>query len=792
MRIYIFIIILIIPFVSFSQNIRQNIRGTVIDKHSKMPLIGANVMLLNTDPPIGTVTDIEGKFRLDSIKIGRIGLNISYMGYNTIVLNNLNLSPGKELLLNFEMEEKIFKGKEFEVVANNEKDKAINQMATVSARTFSVEESQRYAGSMNDVARMASNFAGAQSNNDTRNDIIIRGNAPTGVLYRLEGIDIPNPNHFASFGTTGGPISILNNNVLANSDFFTGAFPAEYGNALAGVFDLKMRTGNNERREFVGQAGFNGFELLAEGPLSKKHKASYLASYRYSNFEFLKLIGVDFGTAAIPEYQDVSFKINYPHKFGSTSIFGIGGMSQIELLSSDVDTSQGVVGNYGENIYFKSSVGVVGISHTQIINPKTYVKAIASVSGYANRINDDSISVKTLEPVPEGRKNIENGKISAHVYLNTKITAQHIVKTGILYDHFFFSISDSMYVSYLDGFVSTTDFNGESDLIHPYFQWQFRATDNVTFNIGLHYQYFALSKSSSLEPRAGMKFQLNEKQSINLGYGLHSQMQPLPIYFEQIQLADNSFLRPNKNLNFTKAHHFVIGYDRTLGDNLRLKAEAYYQKLFDAPIDVNKNAYSMLNEGADFGINFPDTLENKGTGRNYGVEFTVEQFLHNGLYFLVTNSLYQSLYKGSDGVERSTGFNGNYVLNILGGKEWVIRNKKADKNKFQHIIYADGKFAYIGGRPYTPIDLQASKNAGYTVYDESKPFTERFDDYIRFDFRFGYKLNGKVTSQELAVYLQNVTNRKNVFGQSYNATTGKIENTYQLGFLPVVQYRIEF
>ena len=269
----------------FGQTLTQTIRGTVIDKQTLQPIIGARVVVLESDPLIGSVTNVDGQFRLEGVAVGRQSIQVTYMGYEPVVMQNLALTT-KEMVLNITMIESVNSLTEVEVTSEK-KGETVNKMANVSIRSFSVEESNRFAGSRNDVARMAQNFAGVQGADDSRNDIVIRGNSPTGVLFRMEGVDIPNPNHFARFGTTGGPISILNNNVLSNSDFMTGAFPSEYGNATAGVFDLKMRTGNNENQEFMFQFGFNGAELMAEGPFSDSSKASYLVSYRYSTLFLL-------------------------------------------------------------------------------------------------------------------------------------------------------------------------------------------------------------------------------------------------------------------------------------------------------------------------------------------------------------------------------------------------------------------------------------------------------------------------------------------------------------------------
>ncbi|HIO73636.1 MAG TPA: carboxypeptidase-like regulatory domain-containing protein, partial [Flavobacteriales bacterium] len=238
--------------------ITQTIRGTIIDAQSLSPLPGANIVLLGTSPPVGSSSNEFGEFRIEDVPIGRRGVQVTFLGYNPLSIPNILVTSAKEVVLTISLEEKVFMREEIVIEAKIDKSKPLNQMATVSARTFSVEETSRYAGSFRDPARLATNFAGVSGSSDQRNDIIIRGNSPIGVLWRFDGLDIPNPNHFTVQGTNGGPISILNNNLLTNSGFYTGAFPAEYGNAIAGVFDLKMRNGNNEKHEFIGQFGMNG------------------------------------------------------------------------------------------------------------------------------------------------------------------------------------------------------------------------------------------------------------------------------------------------------------------------------------------------------------------------------------------------------------------------------------------------------------------------------------------------------------------------------------------------------
>ena len=330
MRKAIFFSICCLVHISLWAQHTQRVKGVVTDKESKTPLIGVAVSVTDVQPTIGAITNENGEFAIENVPVGKHTLTVNYVSYNPITVSNVLVTSGKEVILNLEMEE--LARKMDEVVVTGKKDH-INEMAIISAKTFDVQETERYAGSRADPARMASNFAGVLGADDSRNDIIIRGNSPQGVLWRLEEVDIPNPNHFAIPGTTGGPVTMLNNKTLSNSDFFTGAFPAEYGNSTAGVFDLKMRNGNKDRHEFTGQFGFLGTELAAEGPISKTSGSSYLLTYRYSTLKLFEGLNIKIGTNSVPNYQDAALKLNFPvGKKANISLFGIGGLSKIDLI----------------------------------------------------------------------------------------------------------------------------------------------------------------------------------------------------------------------------------------------------------------------------------------------------------------------------------------------------------------------------------------------------------------------------------------------------------------------------
>lgn len=788
-----FLVVFIFGTSNLFAQLTQTIRGVVVDEASLAPLAGAKVVVMDTTQTLGAVTDFDGEFKLSNVPIGRITLRITLMGYENNVIQNLDLTSGKELVLTIKLTEKYHTTEEV-VIQGKKKGEVQNEMASVSARTFSVEASQRYAGSVNDVARMAQNFAGVQGNDDSRNDIIVRGNSPIGVLYRYEGVDIPNPNHFALLGTAGGPISILNNNVLANSDFFTGAFPAEYGNALAAVFDLKMRNGNHEKHEFLGQIGFNGAELMAEGPLSNNKKSSYLLSYRYSTLELFALMGVNLGSGtAVPAYQDVNFKLNFKNKKGSTSIFGLGGISNVEFEGEKEDGSNNFFTDNLEDLSFYSRIGVMGVKNIYRFNKKTYLKTTISTSATYNSIARDSLILPDFINHPTYRNMSLEGKNNINTQINYKANSRNLIRTGIVADRMFFNLSDSINVPLTNQWFTLTDYKGATYVIQPFAQWQFKATEHLTINSGLHYQLLTLNGTSSLEPRIGIRYQPKNRHGFGLGYGKHAQVPPNRIYFREVGLEDGTTHKPNTNIGMTKAHHFVGSYDFRITEYIQLKTEIYYQSLYNVPVDVYPNSYSLLNFGASFTNTFPDTLQNKGTGRNYGIEITLEHFMKNGTYFLLTGSLYESTYIGNNGEEFGTAFNGNYMVNLLGGKEFIFKSKvKEGKTSSSKSLIVDGRASLNGGQRYTPVNESASINAGIPIYDYSRTNQAQYPNYFRIDLRVAFRVSKPKFTQEWAIDFRNITNHKNIFTQNFNTTTGAWESTYQIGFLPIGQWRIMF
>lgn len=777
-----------------AQTATQMLRGTVTDKESSIPLPGVRVLVLGTTQ--GAMTDDRGNFSIPNVEVGRHDVQASMIGYENATAQ-VQVISGKEAIVSLALIEKIYTTDEAVISVAGEKAAALNDLASVSARQFTIDESRRYAGARDDVSRMAANFAGVAGGNSGRNDIVIRGNSPLGMLWRLEGIDIPNPNHFGGFGTTGGPVSMLNNNVLANSDFLTGAFPATYGNASAGVFDLRLRNGNSNKHEFLGQFGFNGFELGAEGPISKAKGSSYLANYRYSTLGLFKLMGISFGVSGLPQYQDAMFHVNLPTtKYGTFSVFGLGGTNNITFEpSTTVDTTNAIDFGSRQRLQNGTTVGVLGITHKLIIGTKSYTQISLSTTYQNERTDIDTLSW-TLDAATQKRVYSTNlGRFFAQKYtqqrqaasfiFNHKANTRLTFRTGLTLNRIEPKFLDSVYSTIFQQYIRLHDIQGSTYLTQLYGQAKYRASEKLTLFGGAYSQHFSLNGRVSFEPRLSATYQVAPKQTLSLAFGRHAQLQPMPIYFQETTLKpEMTKVQTNKNLDYTYSNHFVAGYDITLGENFRIKTEAYYQRINKAPVTQYSSAFSMLNYGADFGFPNVDSLVNKGEGQNYGIELTIEKFFSKHYYFLLTNSLFDSRYKASDGVWRSTAFNTRFISNALFGYELPI-----GKN---NVLAIDMKQAVGGGRRYTPIDVAQSAAQGKAVYDTQNAWSAHFKTFQKTDITLSFRKNGKRMSQRWALQVENVLGIKNPFTTSYDPERNKLVTQNQLGRFIVGQYKIEF
>ena len=797
---------------SFSQ-LTQTVRGKVYDAETNYPLAGVRVQVITDDTNARFIggTDANGEFALKKIPVGKHKLISKLNSYeqSSVIIE---VNSGKELILNIPLMEMVVTKEEI-VVTARKKGEVLNEMAVLSSQQFSVEETNRYPGSRMDPARMASNFAGVQGSDDSRNDIVVRGNSPLGVVYRVEGIDIPNPSHFAVSGSTGGPVSVLNNKILGNSDFFMSAFPAEYGNSTSGVFDLKLRNGNNNQHEFTGQFGLFGTEVLAEGPMSKNGNSSYLVMGRYSSLALFQKLGVTIGTDAVPVYGDGAFKFNWKlKKGGQLSLWGMGGKSNIDLLISEQkEYSKEFYGEGDRDQYFGTSMYVSGLSYKKSLNEKTYLTATLAGSleeqharhMYLHRsleVTGADTTIKVDSSFNMLGFDFKTMKLSGYTAINHKINKQHLIKAGVNFDVLALSQMDSVLADLDDrnSWKTRWNYSGTALLIQPFAQWKWKINDKMDLTAGIHAQYFTLSNSlSPAEPRVGFKYRMKGDQSIFAGAGLHSQTQP---YYTYAYDPDNDGNAHNLKMDFSRSLHSGLGYEKSFGPGLNFKTEAYYQYLYNLPINTMSNSFSLVNAGGGFSRVFPnDTLVNSGKGINYGLEFTLQKYFSKSFFFMVSASVYDSKYLASDGIWRNTSYKGSnisnkidlsYVWNVLAGKEFKIGKKQ--------VIGVGTKITRAGGRRYGLVDIAQTEASKEIIFKDSLFNENTFRDYFRVDLKISWRMNTQKLTHEFGLDLVNLLNTRNLLSLAYapkldpNDTSEPIAEKAQLGRLPIFYYKIDF
>ncbi|GAA4332205.1 carboxypeptidase-like regulatory domain-containing protein [Mucilaginibacter gynuensis] len=763
----------------------QTIKGIVTDKDSKLTLPGVTIRLNTVQPLKATSTNIDGVFRITGVPVGRHVVEVSYMGYQTAVVAEILVTTGKESVLNVELEPLSTQLNEVRVNGTSGK-RPLNEMAMASGRSFSPEETNRYAGAFFDPARMAQSFAGVVAGGDN-NEIIVRGNSPKSLQWRLEGIEIINPNHFANEGAAGGSVSMLNTTVLGTSDFYTGALAAEYNNANSGVFDLKFRKGNTDKREYALNVGALGAGLTLEGPFKKGGNASYLVSYRYSSLGLLKKAGVEISDAGVPEYQDLSFNFVVPtKKAGTFSLFGVGGLGALNN-DAERDVSKWEERSDAYDNRYSYRAGSAGLKHLFIANSKLYINNIISYSNSRSAYKTDTLT-NTFQPSLYRTNRFENSAVRYAGTVNYRVSSNNTIRTGVNAGFLRYNFYALEYKKEQNGLKELIDQKGNTSTFDGYIQNKHEFGGNVTVNTGVHANYFTLSKTWSIEPRVGLNWQLTPDQQISVGAGLYSRLEPLSFYFAKDESATPAQQQVNGKLTPTKSAQAVLGYEKLFSGNLKFKSEVYYQHLYDVPVSSDPTInYSLLNESDNIGIASSDyrSLVNKGTGKNYGLELSLEKSLSKGYYFIITSSLFDSKFKALSGQEFNTTYNTRYVGNLLAGKEWAVG--KSDKNMFG----LNAKFIYAGGRKYSPILVAESFEKDEQIINQARINTLSADPYIRMDFSASYRINGKRVTHFILLDIQNVLNRRNNTGLWYNQSKRIIEKNKWIGMVPTINYRIE-
>lgn len=755
----------------------QTIRGLVLDKVTEVPLVGATVDLPGLETPRGAVTDTAGWFVIKNLRPGRYAVRVRYLGYEDEQLPDVLTTTGKDADLRILMDES---GQAIQavVISGTKKTKPVNKLAKVSAIALNPETVMRYSGGRNNIARMAANFAGIGATDDYQNNLVVRGNSPTGLLWRLEGVPIPNPSHLSTYGNSGGSFNALNPNLLGQSDFLTGAFPAEFGNSIAGVMDMNFRAGNKERYEFTGQVGaWSGVEATAEGPVWKKQNGSFIAGYRYSFVDLLKGLGVKFGGSYVPQYQDLNWKFDVGKGRHRLGFFGLAGKSHILVQGEDVDP-ENPYHPPTEDSELSGKLLVAGVRHQYMLDSVSYLRTVFSFS--SNRTDSKGWN---LDDNGGRTQWLDESDLSQSLRLSSLWQRRHTKRLTLRAGALLQSASIDTYLLTREetpDYIPVRDYDGRLWLLEVFTQMQYKVKKRYSVNFGLHSQYLPLSGKTTLEPRATLKLKLPDGNDVIFAYGYHAQTPtPAALFFTTPDGAS-----PNHHLDFLRSHQGVIAWERKFSKEWRLRAEAYFQWQTTVPVRNYPDGFSLLNFGSDFDLwDFSD-LESSGFGKNYGLELTLTKVYKNGFYAMFTTSLFESKYQGSDEVWRSTAFNSQYIVNALLGKEFPLKN--------HWTFIADTKASFSGGRWYTPIDLEQSMAAGMEVRDESQPYAAQYPAFFRWDAKVGLRYDARRLTHHLLLDFTNLTNRQNVYAYRYFRGNDAISTQYQLGFTPDFIYRIQF
>ena len=753
----------------------QTVRGQVCDVASGEPMIGVTITVEN-GTTLATISDTEGNFVINDVPVGRHSVRATFIGYEPVLLKEQLVTSGKELVLTLKMRESISELGEVVIKPRVNKQLPLNEMAQVGARMFSVEEASRYAGGMADPARTASMFAGVATGGAT-NGLSIHGNSPQMLQWRVEGVEVNNPNHFAEITEAGGGIfTSLNGTVLANSDFLTGAMPAEYGNALSGVFDMKMRVGNNTKYEHAVQVGTLGVDFASEGPLCKGSKASYLVNYRYSFLEIAKKIHAINMEKETLDYQDLSFKLNMPTtKAGTFAVWFTGLIDNYENEVPDVpewetlwdmndswsrqrNCAMGVTHNYR----FKSG----GTLHSSVAYTGAYRKL--GVTNYDEQM--------TKTPGMDGRNSERNVIISTqHQY---KVSSRYTMQNGFEHRHMAFNTWLDWIHEAGGPLYRVYESDGNTGLTRLYSSHKVALSNRLSTVTGVNVMWFNLNNQWLVEPRVSVQYKTSPSSTLSLAYAMNSRKENTDTYF----VNDTS----NSNLGLTRSHHISASFAQRLGENAMIKIEPYWQWLFDVPVEQG-TTYSILNHRNFFQDR---ALVNEGAGCNYGIDLTLERYLKDGFYGMLTTTLFKSEYRDAQGQWHHSRHDRGFITNILGGKEWMVgKNRK-------NVFGVNGRLTLMGGDRYTPIPDDITFEDVMLRPDKSVPEIDVLDPYnaqkgmnVGYAFSVKYTINKRHTSHHFILeYLQMRTFQ----GQTFDLRSHEVVDKFTSLIFPNIAYRVEF
>lgn len=749
---------------SFAQTTGE-ISGRVIDKLNQRNLSEVSVSVFSGNEILtGDLTNESGFFSIPEIPTGFYKVRVSLLGYNTRVIDDVIVRSGSQSNLTIELTpittEEI-------VVEDSRFSKPLDISTSFKNLTF--EEIRRTPGGFEDIGRVVQTLPGVSFVNDGRNDLIVRGGSPSENLFVVDNITVPNINHFGSQGATGGPVSIINLEFIREVDFITGGFSAKYGDKLSSVLDIKLREGNRN----IFQADINlsgtGFGAVFEGPIGSEQRGSWLVSARRS---YLDLIFNAAGFGFVPEYTSFQAKGVYElSKSNTLTINAIGNLDKVRFNNEDEEKRQD-----NESILSNNQTGYVnGFELKTLLSPTSF-----SVVSLGRTFTNYSFAARDSNFNERFKNNSKEGETTIKVEYTKSFNPSLILETGagvrlINFENEIFQRPDTLFVinpqtnePYILPELNFAD-NTDTYKAFGYLSSTVRFLNDVSLNVGIRYDRFNLINDKDyISPRASLTIPVTGKFFLNGSYGIFYQS---PSYIWLI--ANES----NRNLKNIKSEHFVGGVEYLFDAGLRVTLEGYYKNYSNYPVSTNRPYLILANNGGnfetveEFGL---EPLTPDGTGYSRGLELFIQKTLTDNFYGALNITLFEAKYKALDGVERRSSFDNRFIFNAFGGY------------RFGAGWELSGKFRYIGGRPFTPINPE---NGFQKVEDYN---TVNLPDFTRLDLRLDKRWNFSSWSLITYIDIQNVTNKKNITGYKWNKFKSEIESNESLGILPSIGINAKF
>ncbi|AHM58537.1 TonB-dependent receptor plug [Flammeovirgaceae bacterium 311] len=764
-----FVILLsLLPFYASNAQVTQTIQGQLLQESTGRPVSGAVVVVENVNQRYHTVSDSAGRYRLEEVQPGHYRFSVQHINYTPYLEPELLVEASKSIYRRVMLQETVRALDEVEIAVTL-------PPAPLNRREFTMAQTQRYPATFFDPARLVLSQPGVTQSNDQANHVIVHGLSPVGIQWRLEGLPILNPNHLGNAGTqrdrasaSGGGVNMLSGQLMANSSFRTGALPSRFGNAVTGVFDINLRPGNIEEREHTLQASLLGIDLATEGPISKG-SSSYLVNYRYSTVGLLGHMGVDFGGEQI-QFQDLSANLHFNKTpIGQLNLFLLGGTnsnrrSPLEdeaLWTEDKDRQQ---------IDYTARLGAVGLTQTASLGNFRWLNGIA-YSAMENKREEFWFGPRQPGYLPASVQlydKHESEQLSAYTRLLHVFNSRFNSEVGVQLIH---------RKSHVFAYPIMYELSRKNDLKYlltqPYVQAEYAILPELSLQAGVRYSYLNLYDNSQLEPYGMLKWVPSQQQTFQLSYGQQSQIRSdHSLVFEKYLVHEISSL--------INSRYMGLGWGYRLKPHTTITTEVFYQQLSNLAAHNNDVSWNYLSEPY-----LP--ISGEGSAKTYGIDLSLKRDFYSNWYYLVSTSLFDASYKGTDGVERPTPFNSKWSVSLTGGKEWTKAKTVGERTWGAHL-----RIHSRGGYFYTPVDLERSLDQQSEYLDDDNPFSEQLPAYYTVDVRLSHTRQKQGYTRIWSLDIQNITNNRNLGWYYFDYLQQGINAGEQLGIIPVLAYRIQF